>query len=399
MKNNKISLYSLKAIFIGMFLLIYVNTYCQPLAVPYPFEDYYLGGIDSVFALAKIKAHRIYYRQSNSLDKSLYREELLNKKGQILTQKWYNFISHKEMYVADYVYSDTGIIISSTEKITEYLDEFDFHSRKLDNQLYFVNTTPDNPMGEYIPNNTNGERIVKTKYSKDSLGNFFTKKYFYDGSFYKETIVSRLYEFGLYMDEKKIVDFYYSSKDFVADTINEENRLRISIKQKGNGKEYFKVLKKLYQNKFEISELDFVTDSIKIYFSTWGTGYHITYIDLSNIQQKLLLEHRFSAISFLDIKGKIALKEIDDIDRLRGMNGAYFYTKFTDGYLSEETQYSLEDGITKMQEKYYEAKYNLVSRIVAYSPHYPFIFGPFATSFRGYNQPFIEEIHEYEYYD
>jgi hypothetical protein len=81
------------------------------------------------------------------------------------------------------------------------------------------------------------------------------------------------------------------------------------------------------------------------------------------------------------------------------MNGALFYTTFKDGYLFQEEQYSLDDTITKMQEKHL-GKNNLLLNIKSYKPHYAEIFGPFSQSFQNsYKEDFIEEIHEYEYFE
>lgn len=405
MRNIKLSTSCIKRISIILVLFLAVSMNAQPLLHPYAFEDDYIGAPDSTMLLAKVKTHKTYYKSSYDKQKSLYMLEEFNKQGRLVSQKWYNFLSHKEMYSATYEYDKTGFFTLSKEKITSELDNFDFYSRKKNDVGYFVNGTPDNPMGEVIPNNDKGELVVNTIYTKDSLGGYMAKKYFYDNSFYKQKLCAswqynqHLYN-GLYIDTNKSLDFYYSKTYFKADTLISGDSLKISIKDKGDNKEYFKILKIKYNltNAFEISELD-VVNTIKVYFSPWRTGVCcITYIDVSNFQNRLLLEHRLIA-DFEPIKQKIWLKEMNNIKQLQGMSGALFYTAFKDGYLFQEDRYSLDNSITKMQEKHF-GKNNLLLNIKSYAPHYAEIFVPFSQSFQtSYKENSIEEIHEYEYFE
>lgn len=405
MKNIKsIGSYIHIALTIILFTIA-INISAQPLLHPYAFEDDYVGMPDSTVLLAKVKTHKTYYKSSSDKSKYLYCTKEFNNKGRLINQKWYNFLSHKEMYSATYAYDETGFFTSSKEKITEELDNFDFYSRKKNDVGYFVNGTIDNPMGETIPQNNKGELIVNTVYVKDALGGYVAKKYFHDNSFYKQKVCpswqynQHLYN-GLYMDTNKSLDFYYSKTYFKADTIVSGDSLKISIKDKADDKEYFRILKIKYNptSAFEISELD-VINTVKVYFSQWRNGVCcVTYVDVSSFQSRLLLEHRLIA-DFEPTKQKVWLKEMNNIKQLQGMNGALFYTVFRDGYLFQEEQYSLDDTITKMQEKHF-SKNNLLLNVKSYSPHYAEVFGPFSQSFQNsYKESFIEEIHEYEYFE
>jgi hypothetical protein len=391
-------------ILVVIFFVGAINLFAQPLSPPYPFEDAYLGYPDSVMLLAKVKTDKTYYQSRNSV-KSLYTVKEFNKQGRLVSQKWYNFISHNEMYSATYEYDSNGFFVLSKEKITSELDNFDFFSRKKSDTGYFVRGTPENPMGEVIPINERGELVVSTIYKKDSLDGYLADKYFFDNSFYKQEkcpywLYNQQFYSGIYIDTNKIIEFNYSNLHFRADTIKSIDSLSISIKGKIDNEEYFKILKKnnSQTNNFEIQEIYYIHNNLKILFSSWRGGvYCITYLDQSNLQNKLLLEHRL--ISFDAIKQKIRLNEVGAINQLQAMNGAVFYTSFKNGNLLKEEQFSLDNAITKMQEKHY-SRNNLLSSITIYAPRFSVAFGQFSESFlQSYREDSIEEIHEYEYFE
>lgn len=396
---NKILIYS-------FLLLLSLHIFSQPLLPPYPFEDTYGGRCDSMIKLAGVKVNKTYYRTSQDTNKFLYCIEEFNKNGFRKTLKMFNFKTHKEMYSATYGYSLNNFYSSCEEIITSDIDNFDFYSRKKDDNGYFVGGTETNPMGEIIPRNKKGELIVKTIYSLDLNGICTAKKYFIDNTFYKQKRYSSWGDslppyYSLFFDKNKEINFSYSNSKFLQDTFKLGDSICITIKSRNTMRDIFKIIKIKNNFNYVIAELFLISESVKLCFSTWSSLFtnSITYFDISNSQNRLLLEHRFNDEAFNEtFNEKIELNEIYDFEKLRAMNGALFFTDFVGSRLYKEVQYSIENEIIKMQEKHFD-KNNFPSKITAYKPHFDNIFGPFSLFFREYDQSSIEEIHEYEYYE
>ena len=221
-----------------LFFVFYINTsIAQPPYSTIPFADDYKGKADLVIKSAKIKTQKTYFRLDEGIkDSILYIVRNYNAGGYLVNQKWYNLKSKKEMYSAHYEYDADNFFTNCVEKITKEFDDFDLFSRKITEDGFFINGTAENPLGETIPIDSEGNTVVKTIYQKDSLGGYVAKKYFQDDSFYKEKVCP-FWDYGpksyvgLFVNKNKTIDFFCSDKYYVADTLyNSIDTLNIRIK-------------------------------------------------------------------------------------------------------------------------------------------------------------------------
>lgn len=413
-KTNLVS----KTIFLLIFAFYMGVSKAQPLSPPIPFNDEYRGTADLIMKAAKVKTKRTYYKfNEGNVQNILYTDFEYNKKGYLVSQKWYSLLSKKEMYSAYYEYDNEDFFTSCTEKISKDFDYFEECSRKRTNEGYPVNYTDTNPFGETIPADKDSNIVVKTVYSRDSTGGYFAKKFYYDGSFYKEKALP-FWQFGplfydnLYINEDKSIDYVFSEKYFKTDTLYQSaDTLKIRIRIKQNNLECVGILKIKQNNIFVITEIDRMFDKMKLSFSYQNSFLlddgtrrseirSITYLSYKINYERLLLIHKFQSLDTT----RISLYNRIELNDMHNPNMQYFihaqgcinYTNFKDGYLDSESQYSIGlDSVQKLRDVYYGG-HNLISEKIQYSASFGLI-----PSSRSVNYDYVTkivEINMYEYF-
>lgn len=405
--------------FLGIaFVFCIISGKGQPLSPPKAFEDSYKGLVDDKMKAAKVKTKKTYFRTiGDSGPTILYTALEYNIKGYLISQKWYSLVSKREMYTAQYEYDNNDKLASCIEKITKNYDFYNGWSRKRTNEGYPVNDTPENPFGEMIPCDKDSNIVVKTIYKRDSVGNYRAKKYYSDGTFYREVeypfwqFEPQFYD-NLYISGHRDIDFICSDHYFKADTIYASaDTLKININLKRNSLNFFNILKTKQNKVFVISEIDRVLDNMKLYFSYQNAGFSdattrnriqsITYLSYKKRPDKFLLVHKFTDIDTI----RIPLHDRIELIEMHNNNMQYFidthgcinYTIFKDGYLHIETQYSLGfDRVSKLRDILY-TKRNLPSERIQYEASFGLI-----ESSSMLNYDYVEKIvetNEYEYFD
>ena len=387
----------------------------QPPYPPIPFEDDYRGKIDMVVKSAKVKIKKTYYKFGEGNEPNIvYITREYNKKGFLTNQKWYNLLSKKEMYSAYYEYDSEDYFTSCLEKMTSEFDDFDYFSRKLKNDGYPATGTEENPLGEIIPIDKDSNTIVKTLYTRDTLGGYIAKKYFYDGSFYKEKeCPSWQYgpqpNVGLYLNRDKTVDYLYSYR-YEADTLyRSADTLNIRIRVKATNVDYLRILKIKHNNNFITTEVDKRLRKMRLYFSYQNSAFDdgivrselksITYLNYSIAPVRFLLIHKFQSLdSFrIPLNDRIELKEMQKLDAFITNEGLVYYTNLKNGGLFNEERYHLAySNIQRLDETYY-GENNLIKEKIYFPAS--FELDRFSRAF-DYNQKnSVAEINEYEYFD
>ena len=406
----------LKNILILVITLSKTLAFTQPSYPPIAFEDDYRGKANLVFKAAKVKTKRTYYKFKESQRADiLYNIFEYNEKGFLVSQKWYNLYSNKEMYSAYYEYDKDDFFTSCVEKITNEFDDFDtYFSFKM---WFWLNADGSigYDVGDKIPIDKDSNTVIKTLYEKDSLGGYIAKKYFYDGSFYKEKKCP-FGEYGpqsyvnLYVNEEKSIDFVYSDLYYYADTLSSsKDTLNIHIKSKATNKDCYNILKVKLDKAFIITEIDRVFNQTKLYFAyrnlfnggnTRSEIKSITYLNYSGIAaNRFFLLHQFQSLdtSRLLLHDRIALKEIYDTNYFDSSVSCGYYTNFKNGYLYNESQYAIgADRIEKLRDIYY-INHNLVSEKVYYPACYDL--ERFSRAFNYNQKDNVIEINAYEYFD
>ena len=406
-----------KIIFLLVFALSVGISKGQPLSPPTPFNDEYRGTADLTMKAAKVKTKRTYYKFNESNTQNiLYTDFEYNKKGYLVSQKWYSLLSRKEMYSAYYEYDNEDFFTSCTEKISKGFDEFEGSSRKTTNEGYPINDTDKNPLGEMIPEDKDSNLLVKTIYKRDSTGGYFAKKYFYDGSFYKEKALpfwqfSPLFYDNLYINEDKSINLVCSEKYFKTDTLYKSaDTLKIRIRAKQNNVDCFDILKIKHNNTFIITEIDRMLEKMKLSFSYQNSAFDdgsvrseiksITYLSYKVAPERFLLLHKFQSLdtSRISLRSKIELNDMHNLKMQYFIyaQGCINYTNFKDGYLDSESQYSIGlDSVQKLRDVYYGG-HNLISEKIQYSASFGLI-----PSSRSVNYDYVTkivEINMYEYF-
>lgn len=407
-----------KTIIVVFFTFFIDISLAQPVSPPFAFEDSYEGKADYVAKYGKVKIKKTYYKLGNgSQPSTLYHIFEFNKSGFLVNQKWYNLLSKKEMYSAYYTYNSDNFIISCVEKITNEIDAYNYHSRQLANNGYFlVNSTGDDWAGQ-IPMDKDSNLVIKTLYSKNPLGGYIAKKYFYDGSFYKEKI-SPTVEYGpelyenLYINQDKSIEYVYSNSFYKADTLYQSaDTLNISIKTKRANLECFRILKIRNNNRFIITDIDRVLVKMRLHFSYRNSFIDsngllrreinsITYLNYNAVDVRLLLVHKFEDLDNSQqsqLNNRIELTEINNQDFFERAQSCLYYTKFKDGDLFSEEQYSIGvDKIRKLRDIKF-THHNLVSEKICYNACFGLISLSKALDYDNIDS--LEEINVYEYFD
>lgn len=408
----------LKNILILVITLSKTLAFTQPSYPPIAFEDDYRGKANLVFKAAKVKIKRTYYKF-----KEIQRADILynifeyNEKGFLVSQKWYNLYSNKEMYSAYYEYDKDDFFTSCVEKITNEFDDFDtYFSFKMWFRLN-IDGSMGYDMGDKIPVDKDGKAVVKTLYKRDSLGGYIAKKYFYDGSFYKEKECPfwkygpQLYE-NLYVNKDKSINYTCSVLHYYADTLYQsKDTLNICIKAKGSKENCVNILKTKHNDELIITEIDRIFAQTKLYFSyensfsddgdgtTKSKVKTIRYSSYGNTNNEFLLIHKFQSLdSFrLLLHDRIELGEIHNTNYFDAIGGCAYYTNFKNGYLYNESQYAIgANSIEKLRDIYY-INHNLVSEKVYYPACYDL--ERFSRAFNYNQKDNVIEINAYEYFD
>ena len=399
-----------------LFNILFLNIcIAQPKVPPRPFEDSYTGRPDFNIKLGKVKTQLTYYHFENAPEAILYTERNYNKKGFLLSQKWYNLLSKKAVYWANYEYNENDSLKSCFEKMSKECDHFNTNSMKIDNNFQPMG----DPIDGVIPVDGEGNTVVKTIYQSGQYGGYVAKKYFYDGSFYKEKICNFLdYGFtapyGIFINKNKTIDLDYDKRFFFTDTIYQSADtiifyLKTPENDKTYGITYFKILKVKSHNEFVISEIERfkVTNQMKLRFSYQGRSntdhidneiQSITYSDNYTANSKLILEHR---IEFLDtvpmpLIERVELNEMYNKLYFFGTKGGLYYSFFKNGSLYNEVHYAISDDVEKLRSIKYQ-RYNLVDEKVFYPAAYKY--EEFSQSFDYNEKGNVKEINRYIYFD
>lgn len=404
----------IKAIFLLIFTFSVGISMAQPPYPPLPFEDSYRGKADLVLKAAKVKTQRTYYKLEEGNEPNiLYNIREYNIKGYLTNQIWYNLLSKKEMYSAHYEYDNDDYFTSCVEKITKEFDDFQYFSKKIGENSMFANFI-EYPNGEAIPVDKESNVIIKTFYKKDSLGGYIAKKYFYDGSFYKEKVCS-FQEYGhqpyanLYLNKNKSIDFIYSDSYYITDTLYQSpDTLNIRVQVKENNTDCFRILKIKHGNEFIITEIDKILVKTKFQFSyiNFRMGDNIknllnsiTYLtyDINSIDRLILL-HKIQNLddSEISLSHEVELKEIDNHDYFVNIKGALYYTSYKNGELYTEEHYAIGNNLQKLRDVFY-TNHNLIKEKTYYSACYEL--ETFSKAFNYKQKNSVEEIYEYEYFD
>lgn len=378
-----------------IFSIFFLNIGMAQQEVPLrPFEDSYDGIPDFNIKLGKIKSHKIY-RKVNSNEERLYIERNYNRNGFLISQDYYDLMSKKIMYSAHYEYTKNDSLFSCVEKMSRDYYHFDAYSMKISNDGQPLNLFTDNPMADTIPMDKDGNTVVKTIYQSGLYGGYIAKKYFYDGSFYKEQECNFLdYGFtrpyGIFINKNKTIDLDFDRRFFITDTVYKSaDSIIFYIKapenEKTYGMSYFKVLKVKRNNEFIVSEIDRLINLINLHelrirFSYLNMGNSsncinsITYSKNYIGSHELLLEHK---IEFFDpfetpLLERIELKDFYYNQYFSMIGGGLNYTSFKNGSLYKEVHYSLIDDVEKLRSIKYQSC-NLVDEKVIYPSAYQYI--------------------------
>ncbi len=401
-----------KIILLVSFIIYTSFLVAQPRAIPIAFEDNYRGESNRTIKSAQVKTKRMYYKFNGGSESNiLYYDFEYNRKGFLVNQKWYDLLSKKEMYSAYYEYDKDDVLTSCTERLWgEAVQTFNVLSP--DGSISYE-------FGGLIPQDKDSNTVIKSIYKRDSLGGFSAKKYFSDGSFYKEEMRSfwayrkQLYE-KLYINKDKSIEYVFSDLYYVADTIYKSvDTLNIRIKTKKTNIACYDILKIRHNNEFIITDIDRIFEKLKLHFSYQNSFMlndgtrrseilSITYLSYNVVPERLLLLHKFQSMdgSRIPLNDRIELNEItdlNDVDYLNNVGGCIYYTRFKNGYLSDESHYAIGfDKVEKLEDIYYSS-HNLIAEKV----HYPSSFNleRYEDLFRYSRKEDVIEIYAYEYFD
>jgi hypothetical protein len=394
-------------------LCVATRLFAQPMLPPLPFEDSYRGAADSSVIAARVRIHNTYYKSPNDSLKMLYAVRKYNKQGRIVYQQWYNFITHKEMYTALYKYDSNGYFTESEEKITNQYEDFNYHAVKKsqDGFTYMYEKSGDSLLAKVIPMNDSGELVVKTAYSRNSSGIYSAKKYFYDGTFYKEKVypIGKFNPrpfFNIYIGLDRMFECRYDTLSLITDTLRSSDSIYVTVRYRNSNNICFKILKKFDTQKhlFALQSFEIIPEeyAIKLYFSQPYDGYDLFGINYMSTTNQLLLRHQFQCADTI-LKTNIKLLEIENQEYLKKVDPLFFYTTFKNGYKYKEERFLLvrdnTASLEKVQDRYYPDGNNLLHLVKSYRANYLSRFGPYTMFFRYYDDAFIDEINEYEYFD
>jgi hypothetical protein len=425
--NNKFKKYKTKSLMqksnlnhtitVLAILILAKITVAQPVAPPFAFEDDYFGKPDIVMKNANVKVKKTYYKLSGEEQPSrLYHVHEYNQNGFLISQKWYNLLSGKEMYSANYAYDNENYFTSCIEKMTSEYDDIDYHARHLLNNGYFMPNEAGDALGAPIPMDKDSNYYVKTIYTRDSLGGYLATKYFFNDSLYKEKDCpfwnySPFPYSNFYIEKDKSMNFSFSEFYYVADTLYaSKDTLNIRLRGRINGKDCFKILKiKEKHSDFFIDEIDILFDKMKVHFSyrNWGIVNNgllkirkeierITYLNYAS-NNPLLLIQKFEDLDSLgaNLKNRIELPKVDKKYFVRA-GGCLYYTKIQDGnFISEEQNLIGKDKVKKFRDIKF-THHNLVSEKICYSDYY--ILEPVSKAINYDTNGYIKEINVYDYF-
>jgi hypothetical protein len=379
----------------------------QPLTPPIPFEDSYNGMSNFTIKGAKVKKKMIYFRVGNDKNsKILYTIYEYDKNGRLQKQIWYNILSGKEMYSAQYDYDKDNYLKSSVEKMTKEFDGLTgLPAKTKSNGDFFYTTTGI----EYIPMDKDSNWVVKTIYKRDSIG-YKAKKYFHDDSFYKEK--DCLYSYyspdrheNLYLNTTNTIDFICTESVHKSDTLYQStDSLIISIKSKMTNKDSYHIFKKKINDEFVITEIDRICDYMRLYFDYINVSVDgklknyinsITYLSYRNSSNKCFLIHKFYS-DLASLSNNIELNDIFKRRYYEQLDGSISYTFLEKGLKISDIQYSITDeGIKKMNEVKFTNN-NLATERIQYEAS--FGLERSTTRFDVNNIDKAIEINEYEYF-
>ena len=402
-----------KSVIIFLVILCKFTSRGQPLYPPLAFEDFHNGVYDFAMKEAKVKKKRTYYLMDGTeTSKKLYTIFEYNQGGYLVSQTWYNLKSGNVMYSAQYEYDTENYFKSCFEKVTKDLEDLEEPPAKITNDNDFFYNKNGEP--ESIPADKDSNWVVKTIYQRDSMGNYKAKKYFHDGSFYKDKEhpfwerTPFLFE-NMYVNRNHTIDYVFSLKMYKNDTIYQsKDTIIINILSKFTNKISHKLIKVKLNEVFVIVELERIFQGMKLFFDYESTSTltgkktneikSITYVSSLFRLYKCFLIHYFYNGELLPLNSIIELNDIykSNYYNKNFLDGCFKYTYFKNGQKSRETLISTDsEGMKKFNDIYYTNK-NLIYQKVQYRASFGI-----ERSSKLFNHDVDEavEINEYEYFD
>jgi hypothetical protein len=411
--STKIQNMSLQQSKIILFLICYnCISWGQPLLRPLPFEDIYNGVYDFEMKEAKVKKKKSYFLMNESeTSKTLYSVFEYNRGGYIVNQIFYNLKSGKEMYTAHYEYDKENYFSSCVEKVTKEIEQYPIPPTKVTNDNDFFYDKNGEP--ELMPADKDRNWIVRSIYQRDSMGNYKVKKYFHDGSFYKEKEHpfwerSPFMSENMYVNTNFIIDYFFSSKMYKTDTVHQaKDTMLIFVKDKFTNEITHRITKVRINNEFVIIEVDVLGFQMKLFFNYINSAVSgklkceinsIAYMSSGFNIYKCFLIHYFYREDNLSLNSPIELTDIFKswYYNKNFLDGCFIYTYLKNGQKSSENMLSTDwKGMKKFYDIYYTNK-NLIYQRVQYRAS----FGKVRSS-KLFNHDVDEavEINEYEYFD
>jgi hypothetical protein len=403
---------NLKSSFTYMLIFYSCKVLGQPLLRPLPFEDIYNGVYDFEMREAKVKKKKSYFFMNDSeTSKTLYSVFEYNRGGYIVNQIFYNLQTGKPMYSAHYEYDEENYFKSCEEKVTKEIEQYAVPPAKMTNDNSYFNDKNGEP--EFMPCNKDSNWIVKSMYERDSMGNYKVKKYFYDGTFYKEKehpFWERspfMFE-NMYVNKDLTIDYVFSPKMYKTDTIYpSKDTVIITARSKFTDELTHRLVKVRFNDDFIFTEIERIYIGMKLYFrysniikdaKIKNSIEAITYISnrITNGHKSFLIHYFYGDKESLIIP-------IELIDFFKSgyyndnfLDGCTKYTYFKGGQKKQESLFATDSGgIKKFNDIYYTNK-NLIYQRVQYRAS----FGIERSSILfNHNVDEAVEINEYEYFD
>jgi hypothetical protein len=401
--------------FSPIFLIISLKciAWGQPLLRPLPFEDIYNGVYDFTMREAKVKKKITYFRTKNTENaKMLYSVFEYNRGGYLVNQIFYNLKTDKEMYTAHYEYDSENYFKSCLEKITKEIEQYQTPPAKItnDNDFYYDK----NGEPETMPADKDSNWVVKSIYQRDSIGNYKVRKYFHNGTFYKEKehpFWERspfMFE-NMYVNTKNTIDYIFSSKMYKSDTIYKaKDTIVIRVMSKFTNEITHRLTKVRINDEFVFTEVDRIPFQMKLYFEYRNTlgKYGKVKNDIKSISYmssrfsiyKCFLIHYFYNNGNLPLNGSIELTDIFKswYYNENFLDGCFQYTYFKNGKKTRENLLSTNsEGMKKFSDIYFTDN-NLIFERVQYKAS----FGIERSSILfDHNVDEAIEVNEYEYFD
>jgi hypothetical protein len=395
------------------FLLLYSSiAFGQPMLRPLPFEDILTGVYDFEMREAKVKKKKSYFLMNGSeTSKTLYSVFEYNRGGYIVKQVFYNLQTGKPMYSAHYEYDAENYFKSCEEKVTKEIEQYAVPPAKMTNENGYFNDKNGEP--EFMPCDKDSNWIVKSMYERDSMGNYKVKKYFYDGSFYKEKEhpfwerTPFMFE-NMYVNKDFTIDYVFSPKMYKTDTIYpSKDTVIITARSKFTDEVTHRLVKVKFNDEFIFTEIERIHMGMKLYFR------------YSNILKGIKVKNSIEAITYMskqytnghrsflihyfygDSESLTIPIELIDFFKLGYYNDSFLdgcikYTYFKEGQKTHESLLSTDsEGMKKFNDIYYTNK-NLIYQRIQYRAS----FGKERSSIL-FNHDVDEavEINEYEYFN